>query len=126
MLAVVTDIVEEQGLRANGLVLECTLDPVVWNGVVDFANGESIIECPLYANVELLMILVDVSMQTGVRVGDEMAKLVEHVEIDIAKASTVTHSVTVSATVPLSSRKLSRMTVCMGQGGTSVVPRILR
>ena len=109
ILAVVTEIVEEQGLRANGLVLECTLDPVVWNGVVDFANGGSMtqdtiifstLECPLYANVELLMILVDVSMQTCVGVVDEIAKLVEHVEIDIAKASTVTHSVSVSATVP--------------------------
>ena len=110
MLAVLTDIVEDQGLRANGLVLECTLDPVVWNGVVDFANCESmtqntviyftLIECPLYANVELLMILEDVSMQTCVRVVDEIAKLVEHMEIDVAKASTVTHSVTVSATVP--------------------------
>ena len=85
--------------------LECTLDPVVWNGVVDFLNGGSmtqntiiyctLIECPLYA--KLLMILVDVSMQTCVRVVDENAKLAEHVEIVIGKAST---SVTVSATVP--------------------------
>ena len=81
--------------------LECTLDPVVWNGVVDFANGESmtqntmiystLIECFVYANVELLMILVDVSMQTCNGV---VAKLVEHVD-DVAKASTA-----VSATVP--------------------------
>ena len=62
-----------------------TLDPVVWNDVVDFANGESmtqntfiystLIECPLYANVELLMVLADVPMQTCIGVMDEVAKL---------------------------------------------------
>ena len=96
--------------RRNGLVLECTLDPVVWNDVVDFASGESmtqntkihstLIECPLYANVELLMILVDVPMQTCIFVMDEVAKLFEHVETGSPKASTVTPSVTATATVP--------------------------
>ena len=38
------EIVEEQGLQPNGLVLECTLDAVVRNGSVDFANGESMTE----------------------------------------------------------------------------------
>ena len=107
MLAVAAEIIEDQGLRANGLVLECTLDPVVWNDVVDFASGESttqntaiysaLIECPLY--VELPMILVAVPMQTILGVMDEIAKLFEHVEIDIPKATTVTPSVTAPATV---------------------------
>ena len=54
----------------------------------------------LYGNVGLLMILVDVSMQTSICVMDEVAKLFEHVEIDIPKASTGTPSVTPLATVP--------------------------
>ena len=35
----------------------------------------------LYANVELLMILVDVPMQTSIGVMDEAAKLLEQVEL---------------------------------------------
>ena len=42
MLAVVAEIVEQQGLQPNGLVLECTLHSVVRNGVLDFADGESV------------------------------------------------------------------------------------
>ena len=110
MLVVAAEIIEDQGVRANGHVLECTLDPVVWNDVVDFASGESmtqntiiystLIECHLHANVELLMILVDAPMHTRICVMVEVAKLFEHVEIGSPKASTVTHSVTAIATVP--------------------------
>ena len=50
----------------------------------------------LYANVVLFMILVDVHMQTCVGVVDEVAKSVERVETDVAKAPTVTPSVIVS------------------------------
>ena len=46
------------------------------------------------------MILVDVPVQTSVGVMDEVAKLFEHVEFDIPKASTGTPSVTPPATVP--------------------------
>ena len=46
------------------------------------------------------MILVDVPMQTSIGVMDEVAKLFEHVEIDIPNASTGTPSVTPPATVP--------------------------
>ena len=60
----------------------------------------TLIDCPLYANVELFMILVDVSMQTRIGVVDEVAKFVEHVEIDIVKSSTMTSSITVSAAMP--------------------------
>ena len=62
----------------------------------------------LYANVGLLMILADVPMQTSICVMDEVAKLFEHVEIDI----------------PNSSTEISGMKVWTGQGGTSVVPGI--
>ena len=54
----------------------------------------------LYANVGLLMILVDVPMQTSIGVMNEVAKLFEYVEIYIPKASTGTLSVTPPATVP--------------------------
>ena len=54
----------------------------------------------LYANVGLLMILADVPMQTSICVMDEVAKLFEHVVIDIPNSSTGTLTVTVPATVP--------------------------
>ena len=41
MLEVAAEIIEDQGLWANGLVSECTLDPAVRNDVVDFPSGES-------------------------------------------------------------------------------------
>ena len=41
MLEVAAEIIEDQGLRADGLVSECTLDPAVRNDVVDFPSGES-------------------------------------------------------------------------------------
>ena len=130
MLEVAADIIEDQGLRANGLVSEITLDPVVRNDVVDFPSGESMTKkhhtllhthrVSLYANVGLLMILVDVPMQTSICVMDEVAKLFEHVEIDIRKASTGIPSVTPPATVPGPVRNIRQ--VWTGQGGTSVVP----
>ena len=46
------------------------------------------------------MILADVPMQTNICVMDEVAKLFEHVEIDIPNSSTGTPSVTPPATVP--------------------------
>ena len=38
MLEVAAEIIEDQGLRANGLVSECTLDPAVRNDVVMTQN----------------------------------------------------------------------------------------
>ena len=40
MLEVAAEIIEDQVLRANGLVSECSLDPVVRSDVVDFPSGE--------------------------------------------------------------------------------------
>ena len=74
-----------------------------------FPSGESMTQkhhnflhthrASLYANVGLLMILAEVPMQTSTCVMGEVAKLFEHVEIDIPNSSTGTPSVTPPATV---------------------------
>ena len=84
MLAVAAEIIEEQGLRANGLVFGVYAGSRSLEQCCGFCkrrvndaehnNQSTVIECPLYANVELLVVLEDVPMQTCVGVMDEVAR----------------------------------------------------
>ena len=115
MLAVAAEIIGAQGLRANGLVLECTLGPAVRNDVVDFPSGESMTQNTIIYSTLIECLCTPTSScswswwacpcrQVLARWG-EVARLFGHVKIDIPKASKETPSVTAPSTVPGPSRK---------------------
>ena len=89
MLALVAEIVEEQGLQHN-----CGFCKRRVNDAEDFhlLHMHQVFSAPLihakglHANVVLIMILLDVPMQTRLGVMDEVPSLIEPVEIDVAKA----------------------------------------
>ena len=103
MLTVVAEIVEEQGLQPSwcwsvrwmlwfGTVLWISQTASQQRRTLSSTPRSSSVFCTfgvrerLYANVVFFMILVDVPMQTRLGVMDEVPRLIEPVEIDVAKA----------------------------------------